>query len=33
MYFNTVPRADSLAPVVAYVMRDIEQLLKTFSWK
>lgn len=33
MYFNTAPRADSLAPVVDYVMNDIEQLLKTFSWK
>lgn len=33
MYFNTAPRADSLAPVVDYVMEDIGQLLKTFSWK
>jgi gliding motility-associated lipoprotein GldD len=33
MYFNTVPNADSLAPVVDYVLRDIEHLLTTFHWK
>lgn len=33
MYFNTAPRADSLAPVVEYVIQDIEHLLTTFSWK
>jgi len=33
MYFNTAPRADSLAPVVDYVIQDIERLLETFHWK
>ncbi|MDP2187873.1 MAG: gliding motility lipoprotein GldD [Sphingobacteriaceae bacterium] len=33
MYFNTAPRADSLAPVVEYVISDIERLLETFTWK
>ncbi len=33
MYFNAAPRADSLEPVVDYVIQDIEHLLATFSWK
>lgn len=33
MYFYATPRADSLAPVVAYVQSDLEHLLQTFRWK
>ena len=33
LYINAVPNKDSLAPVIAFVHEDIEQLIKTFSWK
>lgn len=33
LYFNTQARPDSLAPVYAFVKKDIEQLLETFEWK
>ena len=33
VYFNTVPNADSLAPVQQYVREDILHLLKTLEWK
>ncbi len=33
LYFNVPPNKDSLAPVVAFVRTDIDQLIKTFSWK
>ena len=32
VYFYSTPRADSLAPVVAYVQQDIERLLQSFTW-
>lgn len=33
MYFYATPRADSLAPVIAHVQTDLEQLLQSFRWK
>ena len=33
LYFNVAPNSDSLAPVVSYLKKDIEHLLKTLQWK
>ncbi len=33
LYFNTVPNQDSIAPVVAYVRKDIQELILNFHWK
>ncbi len=33
VYFNTVPNADSLAPVQEYIREDILRMLKTLEWK
>jgi gliding motility-associated lipoprotein GldD len=33
LYFNVVPNNDSLAPVIAFVNRDIRHLIETFRWK
>jgi gliding motility-associated lipoprotein GldD len=32
LYFNCEPNKDSLAPVVAFIEKDIEHMLKTFEW-
>jgi gliding motility-associated lipoprotein GldD len=33
LYFMAEPRADSLAPVVNYLLNDMERLISTFGWK
>jgi gliding motility-associated lipoprotein GldD len=33
LYFNASPNADSLAPVIDFVKQDLDQMVKTFSWK
>jgi gliding motility-associated lipoprotein GldD len=33
LYFNTVPNADSLLPVINFVREDMLQLIETFRWK
>ena len=33
LYFNCKPNADSLAPAVAYIRRDIVELIQSFSWR
>jgi len=33
LYFNNVPNKDSLAPVIKFVEKDIDHLMKTLSWK
>lgn len=33
LYFYTVPEADSLAPVLAFVKKDIDHMLATFRWR
>jgi gliding motility-associated lipoprotein GldD len=33
LYFNTVPNADSLEPVIKFVRQDMLHLLETFQWK
>lgn len=32
LYFNSLPDADSMAPIIEYVQEDIEHILKTFRW-
>jgi len=33
LYFYASPNADSLAPVVSFLTKDIEHLIETFEWK
>ena len=33
LYFNVTPNADSLQPMVAFLSKDIEHLIKTLRWK
>jgi gliding motility-associated lipoprotein GldD len=33
LYFNASPNADSLAPVIDFVKQDLDQMVKSFSWK
>lgn len=33
LYFNTSPNADSLAPVIEFLSKDVEHLIQTFKWK
>lgn len=33
LYFYSSPNADSLAPVVSFVRKDIEHMIETFTWK
>lgn len=33
LYFNASPNADSLAPVVDFVRKDIDKLISTLRWK
>ncbi len=33
LYFNVVPNKDSLAPVLAYINKDIVHMIETFEWK
>jgi gliding motility-associated lipoprotein GldD len=33
LYFNTEPRLDSIQPVLNFVKKDVDTLIKTFMWK
>jgi gliding motility-associated lipoprotein GldD len=33
LYFNASPNADSLAPVIAFLSKDVEHLIQTLNWK
>ena len=33
LYFNSTPRLDSLQPVLKFVKKDVDTMLKTFRWK
>lgn len=33
LYFNIPPNNDSLAPVIDYIIEDIDHLLRSFEWK
>jgi gliding motility-associated lipoprotein GldD len=33
LYFNAIPNSDSIAPVAAFVKKDIEHLISTIQWK
>ncbi len=33
LYFDTTPNADSMAPIIEFVKRDIIHLVNTFEWK
>jgi gliding motility-associated lipoprotein GldD len=33
LYFNTEPRIDSLKPVLDFVKKDVDVMIKTFRWK
>ena len=33
LYFNSTPRIDSIQPVLKFVKKDVDTMLKTFRWK
>jgi hypothetical protein len=33
LYFDSYVNADSLRPVIAYMNKDIEELIRSFKWK
>lgn len=33
LYFNEEPRADSIKPVLSFIKKDIDVLIKSFNWK
>jgi len=33
VYFSTEPKADSLAPAVEYIKKDVQQMIETLSWR
>ncbi len=33
LYFNTEPRLDSIQPVLSFVKKDVDLMIKTFKWK
>ena len=33
LYFNASPNADSLAPVIDFLAKDVEHLIQTLNWK
>jgi gliding motility-associated lipoprotein GldD len=33
LYFNTEPRLDSIQPVLTFVKKDVDVMIKTFKWK
>jgi gliding motility-associated lipoprotein GldD len=33
LYFNNEPNMDSMAPVIAFVRKDLDHFLETFKWK
>ena len=33
LYFNSTPNADSIAPILSFVKKDVSRLIETFKWK
>jgi gliding motility-associated lipoprotein GldD len=33
LYFNSEPRLDSIQPVLTFVKKDVDQMIKSFRWK
>lgn len=33
LYFNEEPRADSIKPVLSFIKKDIDVMIKSFNWK
>lgn len=33
VYFSTEPKADSLAPAIEYIKKDVQKLVETLAWK
>ncbi|WP_235985842.1 gliding motility lipoprotein GldD [Mucilaginibacter segetis] len=33
LYFNTEPRLDSIQPVLTFIKKDVDVMIKTFKWK
>ena len=33
LYFNVAPNIDSIAPVIEFIQKDIQQMVTTFKWK
>lgn len=33
LYFNEEPRQDSIKPVLAFIKKDIDHMIKSFNWK
>ena len=33
VYFSTAPKADSIAPAVEYIKKDVQQLIETLTWR
>jgi gliding motility-associated lipoprotein GldD len=33
LYFNSVPNKDSLAPVIDFLLEDVNQMISSFQWK
>lgn len=33
LYFNVAPNIDSIAPVIEFIEKDIQQMISTFKWK
>lgn len=33
LYFNSEPRLDSIQPVLAFLKKDVDKMIKTFKWK
>jgi gliding motility-associated lipoprotein GldD len=33
LYFNSTPNADSIAPILKFVKKDVDHLIQTFKWK
>ena len=33
LYFNSTPRLDSIQPVLTFVKKDVDTMIKTFRWK
>ena len=33
LYFNSEPRLDSIQPVLAFLKKDVDVMIKTFKWK
>lgn len=32
VYFNAAPKADSMAPIIEYMRKDVEKLIESFVW-